>query len=631
MSTYIKSLSTTAGFLENSKVEFDQGLTCIIGARGTCKSTLIESIRFAFDTDPKTIKILTTQCEDEKDLRSGMLKSTLNAGSVRCEVEELTTLGKSLFVLEREIGSDARIFQDGVREHAVHNILHNIEIFSQGDLQRIAEKDNHDLRLGLIDRPNQAKIKSLREQREEKSQVLLKVGSTLRSLRVDISSLRDKIQPLNELKEQLKQAEASCPALSKELETNRILFEKRNRIIEILSGVLSLQGVAISNLQHTQNYISQLSTSSDLVEQEAQPEAEKAIKLTRHIESDLREIATIVAKLGSHDLQSAIQELKNIFEEKNEVFYQLRQEQQAVNESLKKQENLRRQVLLMEKLGKELENAQNQEAELLNQREYIRAEIAELDNQAYSLRLKEVEMINKEHGKRVYLTLQFDAGPTGYTARLSSMLGGSRVRAQDEVASDLAKTFPPAKLIDIVESGNGQLFADVLGRDIGQMNRVVAYLSDHSELYELEAIPPAMRLDITMYDDGQPKSVESLSVGQKATALLPLVLRPLPYPLLFDQPEDDLDNHFIIESLVEEIRELKLKRQLIFVTHNANIPVLGEADKIIVMSMENPTKANSPTGGSVDERKEDVLKLLEGGANAFKRRALKYQDLLSKS
>lgn len=631
MSTYIKSLSTTAGFLENSKVEFDQGLTCIIGARGTCKSTLIESIRFAFDTDPKTIKILTAQGEDEKDLRYGMLKSTLCAGSVRCEIEELIASGASQFGLEREIGADTRIFQDGVREHANHNILHNIEIFSQGDLQRIAEKDNHDLRLVLIDRPNQAKIKDLREKREVKSQELLKVGLSLRSIRVDISSLRDKIQPLTELKEQLKEAAAACPALSQELETNRFLFEKRNRIIENLSGVLNMQGEAVLHLQRAQFYFSQLASASNLVEKEAQPEAEKALKLTRLMESDLKEVAIIVTRLGSHDLQSAIQELKDIFEEKNEVFYQLRQEQQAVNESLKKQENLRRQVLLMEKLAKDLENAQNQEAQLLKQREYFRAEIAELDNQTYSLRLKEVEAINKEHGERIYLTLQFDAGPTGYTARLSSMLGGSRVRAQDEVASDLAKTFPPAKLIDIVESGTGQLFADVLGRDIGQMNRVVAYLADHSELYELEAIPPAMRLDITMYDNGQPKPVESLSVGQKATALLPLVLRPLPYPLLFDQPEDDLDNYFIIESLVEEIRKLKFKRQLIFVTHNANIPVLGEADKIIVMSMENPTKANSPTSGSVDERKEDVLKLLEGGANAFKRRALKYQDLLSKS
>src|SRR5678815_1494419 len=99
-------------------------------------------------------------------------------------------------------------------------------------------------------------------------------------------------------------------------------------------------------------------------------------------------------------------------------------------------------------------------------------------------------------------------------------------------------------------SGTGQPLSDVLGPDIGQMNRVVAHLGDHAELYTLESEPPGVQLEITLFDGGQPKRVESLSKGQKATALLPLILRPLPYPLLFDQPEDDLDNNFIFRSLI---------------------------------------------------------------------------------
>jgi ATPase subunit of ABC transporter with duplicated ATPase domains len=105
------------------------------------------------------------------------------------------------------------------------------------------------------------------------------------------------------------------------------------------------------------------------------------------------------------------------------------------------------------------------------------------------------------------------------------------------------------------------------------MTRVVAHLGDHPGLYELEAQAFEDRLDITMYDAGISKPVETLSEGQKATALLPLILRSAPYPLLFDQPEDDLDNSFIYKSLIKAVRELKCERQLIFVTHNANIPV----------------------------------------------------------
>ena len=163
------------------------------------------------------------------------------------------------------------------------------------------------------------------------------------------------------------------------------------------------------------------------------------------------------------------------------------------------------------------------------------------------------------------------------------------------------------------------------------MTRVIAQLSDHPDLYELETEPPANRLEVTFFDDGEPKSVETLSKGQRATALLPIVLRPLPYPLLFDQPEDDLDNSFIFQSLVATISHLKSDRQLIFVTHNANIPVLGAAEKVVVMRMENPKQAAVALTGSVDDRKREILELLEGGAEAFAERERYYFELLAPS
>ena len=52
-------------------------------------------------------------------------------------------------------------------------------------------------------------------------------------------------------------------------------------------------------------------------------------------------------------------------------------------------------------------------------------------------------------------------------------------------------------------------------------------------------------------------------------------------PLIIDQPEDDLDNRFITEGVVPKMREEKRRRQFIFSTHNANIPVLGDVDQIV--------------------------------------------------
>ena len=101
--------------------------------------------------------------------------------------------------------------------------------------------------------------------------------------------------------------------------------------------------------------------------------------------------------------------------------------------------------------------------------------------------------------------------------------------------------------------------------------------------------------------------------------------------MLFDQPEDDLDNSFVFKSLIATVRRLKSERQLIFVTHNANIPVLGEAEKVVVMTMESPTNAAPALTGSVDSRKQEILNLLEGGAEAFSKRERYYGELLATS
>jgi ABC-type glutathione transport system ATPase component len=196
------------------------------------------------------------------------------------------------------------------------------------------------------------------------------------------------------------------------------------------------------------------------------------------------------------------------------------------------------------------------------------------------------------------------------------------------VAREIAARFSPSELIDIVEMSDVARLTSLLGRDAGQMTRLLAYLADRPELYGLEAVVFEDHLEITMYDHDVPKPINQLSKGQMATALLPLILRPASYPLIFDQPEDDLDNSFIYDTLVSEIKELKSTRQLIFVTHNANIPVLGEADAVVVMEMATPRTARAPAHGSVDQMKEHILRLLEGGAEAFRCRQQRYRSLL---
>ena len=92
-------------------------------------------------------------------------------------------------------------------------------------------------------------------------------------------------------------------------------------------------------------------------------------------------------------------------------------------------------------------------------------------------------------------------------------------------------------------------------------------------------------------------------------------------PLVIDQPEDDLDNAFIFSSIVTTLRSIKETRQVILVTHNANIAVPGDAELILPMYRENDY-GKAKHRGSIDAQatKQCVLDILEGGSEAFLRR-----------
>jgi hypothetical protein len=98
-------------------------------------------------------------------------------------------------------------------------------------------------------------------------------------------------------------------------------------------------------------------------------------------------------------------------------------------------------------------------------------------------------------------------------------------------------------------------------------------------------------------------------------------------PLLMDQPEDNLDNAFVAERIVTQLREAKTERQFLFATHNANIPVFGDAEWIGIFSASD-AHAQMPVQaqGSIDvpEIREHVADILEGGREAFTQRKEKY-------
>ncbi|MBV6341922.1 hypothetical protein HWQ67_10025 [Candidatus Magnetobacterium casensis] len=127
--------------------------------------------------------------------------------------------------------------------------------------------------------------------------------------------------------------------------------------------------------------------------------------------------------------------------------------------------------------------------------------------------------------------------------------------------------------------------------------------------------------------DGKP--LEKLSVGQRGTVYLRLKLATDAFskPIVFDQPEDDLDNEFIMGELIAIFKKLKKYRQIVIVTHNANLVVNADAEQVIVA--KNVDEILSYESGALENPDiiKSVCKVLEGGKAAFERRKDKYSSV----
>ena len=126
--------------------------------------------------------------------------------------------------------------------------------------------------------------------------------------------------------------------------------------------------------------------------------------------------------------------------------------------------------------------------------------------------------------------------------------------------------------------------------------------------------------------DGTYRQLADLSGGQRVSLLLSLLLETDDErPLVIDQPEDELDNRFLFETLLPTLRRLKGRRQVILATHNANIVVNGDADQVIHLEA-TANRGWVAHSGSIDEPavRNAIIGTVDGGEEAFRMRKLKY-------
>jgi energy-coupling factor transporter ATP-binding protein EcfA2 len=621
MSLVLHSLKTTSGHLAAAGITFSEKLTCIIGARGTCKSTLVETLRFLFDADPERVALMVERNAKahESGPHAGLISATLGHGTATCAAMQPD--GTSLLI-ERDVGRRSQVLRDGVEQADSIGVLAQVEIYSQGDLQRIAEDPRRSL--ALVDRRLRARRTEIEERREAALARLQAIGPRIRVLRNEVVAKRTLLAPLEGHRESLKEVERNRPIHSIELAQERERHMARRSAVEIVKSGLDSRTVLARNTESLDRNVTKLIAASKALDSIGGADSQ-------FLAIDFKEVSHALAVLRQKLQGHSPEEMNQVFERvartaegQSTRYHTLRREQEAVNESLRKEETLRAEIEKLERVESDITDAQDELDGMLAERIALRQRLCELADELFSLRDADIGGIETAFGSRIFVTLHRAMDSEEIVCLLKEhILPGSNVRNQDEVAREVAERISCSDLIDIVEGGDAQRLGSLLQRDAA---RLVAHFADHPRLYELDGLLKQDALEIEMVVHGVRKPIGQLSKGQKATALLPLILRAAEYPLVFDQPEDDLDNAYISESLIEGILHVKAKRQLIFVTHNANIPVLGDAERIVVMEMDGPNSAVT-TSGTVTEMRESIISLLEGGREAFRRRGARYGDM----
>jgi len=163
---------------------------------------------------------------------------------------------------------------------------------------------------------------------------------------------------------------------------------------------------------------------------------------------------------------------------------------------------------------------------------------------------------------------------------------------------------------------------------------IIKYLNDY--IKDIESFSLEFNINNKAQNNSKPiyKDIKELSLGQKVVAMLSFVLGYSDFsndysPLIIDQPEDNLDNQYIYKNLVQKLKEIKSKRQVIIATHSSTIVTNAKAEQVIVMKSDNKYGWIQATGYPNEKNiKKHIINYLEGGVESFKHKEFIYKDIL---
>lgn len=617
----IISLTIVGGLLDGTCVEFLPGLNCIIGARGTGKTTLLEFVRWVLDELPRRDISPTARKRIES-----LIQGNLNGGRVELEIE---TRDRLRYFITRAVGEDPMVLDYDRKPTAIAvsgGSLFRADIFSQNEVETIA--DHSKFQLALIDSFARAEIAEMERASDDLVQQIIIHSKQTQPLVNRLFLLDQEVKQLPLVEEKLKGYEARGDQSADEINQAHSLKALRDRESRLFDGTkIFLKGLNDELAVFKDRFKAEFG-GKFTQEMLDGPNKDVVNKLRNHLKTCAKSFDSAIkaaqntlneccanAQIEEGSLQLIHQHQELAFRQLIEKYKQ-HQDQSAERAALEKKRN---SIIECQndanEVRKQIKACEKRRVELL-------ASLSETRDRRFDIRKRVADRLNAALSPNITVSIQQDGNTEAYHELIENSMRSSGVK-QNMLAQKITRSLPPSQLADLVRAGNIPLLIERGDMNAEQATKVAAVFNSLEKLAELETIclqdAPTIRLRVGDTE----KDSAMLSTGQKCTTILPILLLEGGNPLLIDQPEDNLDNRFIFETVVDNIHKVKSTRQLIFVTHNPNIPVLGDASRVFVMESDGE-HAKTASSGSVDECKEQIVTLLEGGVDAFRKRGERY-------
>ena len=608
----IDEISISGGYLDGLAVAFSDEVSTIIGGRGTGKSTLINLIIYCLD------KYHYTK-EFEKYIDSFAESNLGTGGEVKLTITSYSQNGQQ-FNISRRYKQNITIRNGNgeISDLSIDEILPNLEIYAQNELievikskKRITESVK---RLICIDSKILNKRKKAYESLNENTRELLRVSNNLEKLEKNTSDLPAKQSQLKHYNSIAGLEEKIAPITK----------------ITAIDSKISILSDAICNHIITDNKL----VIESIIDEEDRKENNDLINLINSIEEYNRESQIIFKQQENifSSLKEKVSETKESWEKYKqneeikfkEIFKDIPEVQDKNSkEVLEEYRSLLKEINDSKPTLLKIETTKEELEELKKVRKELLENCKETNTEYINAVSKRIKKLNKSNlGKLVKIDIDCLQNKESLLEKLKKLDGIGDKSIQS--ISDY-KNFDMITFIENIRKGPVELAKEY--NLTSSTSQKICGLTNE-QCWKLEELVLGDITNISLKVGDQFKSMDNLSKGQQCTALLNILLVENRDPLIIDQPEDNLDNAYIADSLVASIRNNKINRQYIFATHNANIPVFGDAELIIgLVEEDGQGKINGDAIGSIDNKQvmNQVVNILEGGETAFKIRKEKYQ------